>query len=492
MKSTRLSQRIGACAKRTRNAFIAIVSLGQIVIAQQAGAATLSVSYLTIPGPYVSGSPSATTPANQIIQTGAPFTLPGYGSVQVSWTASPGFPYFAKSDYPPLYNQQTTASPDIYKWGIDTQYISMFSDSAADYSVTFTFLGGSAPDLSRLLLVVHGLGMVDQTVGADPTTATVSQAVQNVGRFPAINPAVNKYTAATAIDSSGTILTNAWKPSDADAATTDYFNTSWTLFKIVGVSALPGSPATLTVKYHKVAKDGIGLTLGYIQPEGGMLKVCKVGVSDGMTGIPFRFSDDLGINTFTVPAGPAPGGYCTVGPVAYPIGTRVRLGEDETPGYRVVDISGAPSARLVGKDIQRGTASVEIGPGITEITFRNDRLPTGYLEICKKGDVNGNFEFTVTGVRDKIVVPAGACSPAIQVPSGRVVISEVPQRGSDWSNDGCSTIPAARQGICDNAAHTSTVEIVGGDISTQTVAYITNRPTRFIPDPTTGAAGQPH
>jgi hypothetical protein len=40
---------------------------------------------------------------------------------------------------------------------------------------------------------------------------------------------------------------------------------------------------------------------------------------------------------------------------------------------------------------------------------------------------------------------------------------------------GCATTPASRQGACNLAAQVSTVIIVPGNVSTQTIAFVTNR-----------------
>ena len=48
---------------------------------------------------------------------------------------------------------------------------------------------------------------------------------------------------------------------------------------------------------------------------------------------------------------------------------------------------------------------------------------------------------------------------------------------------GCATIPASRQGPCDPASMTSTVTVVAGDVSTQTIAVISNqRVSGVLPD----------
>jgi len=87
------------------------------------------------------------------------------------------------------------------------------------------------------------------------------------------------------------------------------------------------------------------------------------------------------------------------------------------------------------------------GSGVTEVTFTNQRKNdgrTGYLEICKAGDVKGNFTFTVSpGGLGPFTVPAGACSPAIQVFAGNVTINEAP---NNFGIIASATLPASRHG----------------------------------------------
>ena len=125
-----------------------------------------------------------------------------------------------------------------------------------------------------------------------------------------------------------------------------------------------------------------------------------------------------------------------------------------------------------------GSVNVTIGSGVTEVTFTDRR--TGFLEICKRqldpAGVTGSFTFTVNpGGMGPFVVPAGACSPAIEVVAGPVVITE--QLPTPGTIIGCSTLPAGQQGPCVNGPNTSTstVTVDPGDVSTMTIAFITNR-----------------
>jgi hypothetical protein len=212
--------------------------------------------------------------------------------------------------------------------------------------------------------------------------------------------------------------------------------------------------------------DAIGPTC-----EPGILKICKVAGVGIAVGTPFSFTISTSTShaVLSVPAGPAPGGTCMVGP-SYPVGTQVGITEAPIPAGDIVSsIVVAPAGQLVSSSLAAGSATVTIGNGVTEVTYTDQR--TGFLEICKRGDVTGNFTFTVgPGGLGPFAVPAGACSPAIEVAAGQVIINE--QTPGAIIVD-CATVPAAQQGPC--TASTSTVTVVPGDVSTMTIAFVTNR-----------------
>ena len=213
------------------------------------------------------------------------------------------------------------------------------------------------------------------------------------------------------------------------------------------------------------------------QPPQGNLKICKVAGPGVTPGTPFHFT--AGGVTLTVPAGPAPGGYCAMGP-SFPVGATVTVTEAIPAVDAVSNIAVNPLAQLVGTaSLANGTVSVKIASGITEVTYTNrmkTHQKTGYLEICKQSPAKGNFTFTVNpGNLGPFGVPAGACSPPIEVFAGTVTITEAPVSGSVLT--GCSTIPANRQGACDPSTQTSTVTVAPGNVSAQTVAIFNNGPT---------------
>jgi hypothetical protein len=222
----------------------------------------------------------------------------------------------------------------------------------------------------------------------------------------------------------------------------------------------------------------------------GILKICKVAGTGITVGTSFTFT--AGSSTVTVPAGRAPGGTCMVGP-SFPVGTDVTVTETIPAGDTVSSISVAPPSQLIGTpNLAGGSVNVTIASGVTEVTFTDER--TGFIEICKKGDVTGTFSFTVSpGGLGPFTVPAGACSPAIAVAAGPVIIHERPSRGS--SMVACSTLPASQQGPCNTTTQTSTVTVVPGDASTMTIAYVTNQrltsPTGDLGAPTAAFASAP-
>lgn len=200
-----------------------------------------------------------------------------------------------------------------------------------------------------------------------------------------------------------------------------------------------------------------------------VLKICKVAGDGVEAGTEFTFSTTVPgtpDRSTTVPAGPGPGGWCKVAGT-YATGSHVMVIESAL-GYVVPRIDIEPPA--AGKsDTANKQADLQLGPGVTEVTFINE-LHTGYLEICKTGDVTGTYTFSVDG-GGNVSVPAGACSPALQVTAGAVNITET-TAGAVVAN--CYTLPASRQGACNKPGRVSTVTVVPGDISTQTIAYIEN------------------
>jgi len=218
------------------------------------------------------------------------------------------------------------------------------------------------------------------------------------------------------------------------------------------------------------------------------LKVCKVAGPGVALNTRFNFTTTVPNHSISVPAGPAPGGYCQVVGTDFVTGSSVVIAETVPADYSVTNINCTSSAST---DITAGTASLDIPPGVTECTFTNKSTePTGYLEICKEmapgrrgTRPGGDFTFIVNEAVDPllgpITVPAGACSPAIEVIAGNVAIREQP-RGRSYEMTDCSTVNVpSRQVACVRGRLTgeriSLVEVPAGNLSDQTIAVITNK-----------------
>lgn len=240
--------------------------------------------------------------------------------------------------------------------------------------------------------------------------------------------------------------------------------------------------AGATYSYAVHINDNMNFDNGFVKTKCGQLKVCKVGIAGVAPGTSFTFTAGSA-PSFTVPAGSPPGGLCRLGP-SFPQGSTVTITEAVPSSLHVSGIAVAPINRLVGTpNLAAGSVSVKIGSGITEVTYTDAEAKTGFLEICKEVSTpwtTGSYTFTVNpGNLGPFTVPVGSCSPAIEVQAGQVTITEQPRPGSHLA--GCHTIPAANQGACNTTSGTSTVTVVPGDVSTQTIAFFTNQGKKKIP-----------
>ncbi len=309
-------------------------------------------------------------------------------------------------------------------------------------------------------------------LGATPGAFSVQGGLPCLGNVSIIasSPALTGLTGG----SGGTL--SAWGCSVHEG-----FNTWDPSFTPLAIATDPAVPHTIsgTDVDTGEAVSGFPYILARgVTPAGGkaVIKVCKVAGPGIAVGAPFTFG--AGSASFSVPAGPPPGGYCVVGTTAA-VGATATVSETIPSGTAVSSITVAPPSALSGTpNLAAGTVNVTVAGGVTEVTY-TDYKNTGYLEICKTGDVKGNYTFHVDpGKLGPFTVPAGACSPAIEVTAGTVLISEAAGAGPSMS--GCSTIPPAMQGPCNPAAGTSTVTVMPGDISAQTIAMVRNGP-RGIP-----------
>jgi hypothetical protein len=289
-------------------------------------------------------------------------------------------------------------------------------------------------------------------------------------------------TGSVAADNEATVYLNGFAVASCTSGTCFYNSPfSFTAF----TPFLPGINSLTVVVHNDGAYTGVavkaelaGICLGKsCVDKAGRLKICKVAGLGVAPGTPVNFTA-TSRPPFSVPAGPAPGGACTLGP-SYPAGAQVTVTELIPPGEAVSNITVEP-AQPATTNLGAGSITLTVGTGVTEVTYTDKNKhfvdKTGFLEICKNDGVAGNFTFTVNpGSLGPFVVPAGACSPAIEVPAGWVTIQEVPAPGTAML--GCATIPVNNQASCDpTVSHSSTVVVFPGNASIKTIAFISNSP----------------
>jgi hypothetical protein len=214
----------------------------------------------------------------------------------------------------------------------------------------------------------------------------------------------------------------------------------------------------------------------------GVLKGCKVAGFGVPVGTPFTFAysstPSYVSGTATILAGPAPGGLCKHSG-SLPIGTTVTITETPIPpGDAVSNIIVTPATRLVSMNLVTGTVTVKIGTGVTEVTYTDHSLKGGYLEICKQGlagtaPLSGIFNFTVNPGNIPIAVPAGYCSPPIEVPAGTLTITETPVSGIQLA--ACTAYPASIGPCQVTGPWTVKVNVVPGVLSSQTIVTIIDK-----------------
>jgi hypothetical protein len=209
-------------------------------------------------------------------------------------------------------------------------------------------------------------------------------------------------------------------------------------------------------------------------PNRSLLKVCKV--AKGIpVGTMFTFYTKPGgqKQSITVPAGPAPGGYCQV-VGEYAAGSQVALHEYLPRGFSIVSIRTEPAEAELSQDRSAGVVMLRLPRGVTEVTWV--QTGTGWIEICKEGGRPGqtySFSFMgINGPRTETVL-AGACTPAFEVPAGNLVVTEANAQGQ---MTGGAAWPANRFVSAEPSQGRITVRIdPGGTIQTQTLITFRNR-----------------
>lgn len=110
--------------------------------------------------------------------------------------------------------------------------------------------------------------------------------------------------------------------------------------------------------------------------------------------------------------------------------------------------------------------------------------PVGFVKICKAGastTVTGNFSFTVTGIKDPVVVPVGGCSKPLPTTLRRVTVTEVARAGFVTAK--IAAKPDGRLVSASIAKSTADVKVPAGNTTSATVVTFTNKVTPPPPPP---------
>jgi hypothetical protein len=210
-------------------------------------------------------------------------------------------------------------------------------------------------------------------------------------------------------------------------------------------------------------------------PNRSLLKVCKIAVGFTPGDYYFTFYTKPGgqKQSVTVPAGPEPNGYCQV-VGEYATGSEVVLHEYLPPGYTIASIRSMPANAQLSQNLFEGWVSLRLPRGVTEVYVRQIR--TGWIEICKVGGRPGQmYTFSFIGTKGPMTVttPAGSCTPAYEVPEGRLVVTEANAQGQMIGGE---TWPAGNFVSADPSQGQIVANISWGTIQTQTVVTFKNKP----------------
>jgi hypothetical protein len=246
--------------------------------------------------------------------------------------------------------------------------------------------------------------------------------------------------------------------------------------KVVGTTAtvtVPSGGDTL-VTFHNVGIKGT-------------LKVCKVAGDSSLVGSSWNYTASWGANTAQI-NGVIAGGVCrplagTNGsPLALPFGTVVHLTETLLTGTYASNITtqpaGAASNVIDGNGVTP-SVDVTLNGGNTVATFTNKEVPlpnSGYLKVCKGGDVSGTFHFAIAasdGTTYSLPVVAGQCSEVQLAHAGVTSIAEV--NNPLWYAPSRIFMLNGTL-ISSNVANgTATVLVTAGDQSSPTVLEFDNK-----------------
>ena len=138
----------------------------------------------------------------------------------------------------------------------------------------------------------------------------------------------------------------------------------------------------------------------------GQFKICKLSPDPTLQGVTFPFTDSYSVNGTTVTATAAimPGqcsGLSGDIPVVDASGNPIPINVSETsnPAVKVSKITLDGSGALVGSDPNQGTAVINIGQGVTMVTYTNLRTPASIRVV--KSEPSPGQGATVTGDREQ-------------------------------------------------------------------------------------------
>jgi len=243
-------------------------------------------------------------------------------------------------------------------------------------------------------------------------------------------------------------------------------------------SDLTAGSATVTVQNGGQTIVTFVDTIPAGPPTTGFLQICKIAGAGITVGTNFTFTI-AGIPPFAVPAGPAPGGFCS-SPLVEPPGP-VIITETLPSGTTLTGVTTLPGGLLVSSNLATGSATVTIiAGGQTFVTFLDTATPvlpgTGFLQICKVAGagvaVGTPVTFNVAGNAITVLAgpaPGGSCSAPLVMPVGATLITETPSPGTALSS--VTTLPGGLLVGSNLTAGTATVMVNAG---AQTIATFLN------------------
>lgn len=197
------------------------------------------------------------------ITSGSSVDVPGYGSVQISY--SPMVPpgsfgdTYTRVHQAAAQNGNVTNAGTKYSWGNVDQLAILHHDGTcgqtATYSVTFTFPPGIPA--GQIAIGVGGLGRLDQTCSPRKTTVSVTGLSSSSTPTFLGDWALGAGFAPTAPSVTGPTLTLSNSVPEPGAG---YFNTN---FAVVQVN---DAVSSITLNVSQIADDGIAVTIGRIAP----------------------------------------------------------------------------------------------------------------------------------------------------------------------------------------------------------------------------------